>query len=192
MSIAKPSFRRWTRAEYYQMAGLGLFRSQRVELIEGEIIQMPPQKNFHAIAIGLGEKAFDVAFGLGFWIRQQLPLHVRIRSAPEPDLAVVPGGPRDYAAIDHPTTALLVMEISDTTLAYDRGRKASLYARGGITDYWILNLVDRHLEIHRNPVADSSHRHGFRFADAMILTATDYATPLAAPQARILVADLLP
>jgi Uma2 family endonuclease len=77
-------------------------------------------------------------------------------------------------------------------LRYDRVVKFSLYALVGIADYWIINLVDRQLEIYRNPVPDKSQKYGWGYADEMILTAADYATPLAAPQARVAVADLLP
>jgi Uma2 family endonuclease len=192
MSIVKPTTRRWTRAEYYHLAELGWFRNQRVELIEGEIIQMPPQKNFHAVAIGLAEQALEGAFGPGHWVRTQLPLHLRPRSAPEPYVAVVPGSPRDYATRDHPTTALLIVEVSDTTLAYDRSRKASLHARTGISDYWIVNLIDRQLELRRNPVPDRTQRYRFGYADVLMLSAADHVIPLAAPAARIAVADLLP
>ena len=129
MPALKPRTRKWTRAEYYRMADLGMFRDQRVELIEGTIVQMPPQKNFHVIGIGLVEQRPRAAFGPRYWVRIQAPLHLGPRSAPEPDVAVVPGGSRDYTRTGHPTTALLIVEVSETTLAYDRGRKASLYAR---------------------------------------------------------------
>src|SRR5947208_15853969 len=99
----KPRQKRWTRAEYYRMADAGLFREQRVELIEGEIFQMPPMKTPHAAALELGERELEAVFGAGYWVRNQLPLHFGPRSEPEPDLAVVPGGPRDFT--DHPTTA---------------------------------------------------------------------------------------
>jgi Uma2 family endonuclease len=82
--------------------------------------------------------------------------------------------------------------VSETTLAYDRGRKASLYAASGIADYWIVNLVQRQLEIYRNPIADASQPFGFRYDQRTILNPNDHASPLAAPPARILVADLLP
>src|SRR5690349_7458384 len=114
-----------------------------------------------------------------------MPLRFRPRSAPKPDVAVVPGGPYDYQTT--PATALLVVEVSDATLSYDRGRKASLYARAGIADYWIVDRRRRQLEIRRNPVQDSSQRYGFRYADVQTLAPTDHATPLAAPQARIAV-----
>lgn len=179
------------------MADLGLFRDQRVELIEGTIVQMPPQKNFHVIAIGLAEKAVQAAFGPRHWVRIQAPLHLGRQSAPEPDVAVVAGGPRDYAAenrfgTSHPTTALLIVEVSDTTLAYDRGRKASLYARAGIADYWIVNLVHGRLEVRRNPAADAGERYGWRYQDVLLLSPQDRIAPLAAPKKRVLVGDLLP
>jgi Uma2 family endonuclease len=123
--------------------------------------------------------------------RLQAPLHLGPRSAPEPDAAVVPGGPRDYTATGHPTTALLIVEVSDTTLSYDRGRKASLYARAGIADYWILNLVQQ-LEVHRWPVPDPTQHYRHGYADVLILTPQDHIAPLAAPKKRVAVADLLP
>jgi Uma2 family endonuclease len=192
VATMKPRARLWTLDEYNRLADLGLFRNQRVELLEGRIVQMPPQKNFHVIAIDLTSRALQLAFGPGYWVRIQAPLHLRRRSAPEPDLAVVLGTSRDYTGTDHPPTALLVVEASDTTLSYDRNRKASTYARAGIADYWIVNLVDRQLEIRRSPMRDSVARHRFRYADEAILSPADMATPLAAPQARIAVADLLP
>jgi Uma2 family endonuclease len=192
VATAKPRARLWTLDEYYRLADLGLFRNQHVEMIEGRIIQMPVQKNIHAISLGLSGDVLRVVFGPGHWVRLQMPLHLSRRSAPEPDLAAVIGTPRDYLTTDHPRTALLVVEISDTTLSYDRNRKASLYARAGIADYWIVNLVDRQLEIRRNPIPDPTARYRFRYADVTVLSPADQATPLAAPHARITVADLLP
>jgi Uma2 family endonuclease len=185
-----PRRKLWTLAEYDRMVKAGLFREQRVELIEGEFIQMPPMHEPHAAGIEKTRRALEVVFGSTFWARVQMPLRFRPRSAPEPDVAVVPGGPGDYQTA--PTAALLVVEVSDATLAYDRGRKASLYARFGIADYWIVNIRHRKLEIRRNPVPDATQRSGFRYADVQILLPTDHATPLAAPKARVAVADLLP
>jgi Uma2 family endonuclease len=192
MAALKPQTRKWTRAEYYRMADLGWFDNQRVELMEGTVVKMPPQKNFHGIGIGLAEVAAEAAFGPRHWVRTQLPLHLDRRSAPEPDVAVVPGGPRDYTATDHPTTALLIIEISETTLAYDRGRKASLYARAQIADYWIVNLIDRRLEVRRTPTPDPSQRYGWRYQDILLLGPGDRIAPLAVPKKRITVTDLLP
>jgi Uma2 family endonuclease len=174
------------------MAEAGLFLDCRVELIEGEIVEMPPQKNFHAAAISLTQDALNAAFGPGHWVRVQMSLDLTPLSVPDPDLAVVPGSPRQVKSAQNPTTALLIVEVSETTLRFDRGRKASLYARAGIADYWIVNLVDRQLEVRRNPVSDGNQPYGFRYADEMILSPADFVTPLGAPQARISVVDLLP
>ncbi len=98
----------------------------------------------------------------------------------------------DYAP-HHPTTAVLIVEVSDTTLASDRHRKASLYACVGIADYWIINLVHNQVEVYRNPVADAAQPFGFRYADATILrVATDTVSPLAESTIQIKVSDLLP
>jgi Uma2 family endonuclease len=172
------------------MLDAGLFREQRVELIEGEIFQMPPMKTPHAAALELGERELEAVFGPTYWVRNQLPLHFGPRSEPQPDLAVVLGGPRDFA--DHPTTSLLVVEISDATLSYDRRRKGSLYAKAGIADYWIVNLHKWQLEIYRQPIPDPSRRYGFGYSSVHVVGANDAASPLAAPEARIKVADLLP
>lgn len=192
MSTARPTTLRWTREEYCRLAELGIFGQQRVELVEGAIIRMPAQKNLHAISIDLTQDALRAAFGPGFWIRIQMPLHLGPRSAPEPDLAVVLGRSRDYLKTDHPQTALLIVEISDTSLLYDRFRKASLYARAGIADYWIVNLVERRLEVRRSPVADPAMRYGFGYSDVGVLIESDFVSPLAMPNARIAVRDLLP
>src|SRR5579885_182049 len=190
MPRSKPRTRRLTRAEFYRMADLGFFRNRRVELINGAIVEMPVMKNPHAVAIALTEDALRKAFGPGFWVRTQMPVALGKWSEPEPDVAVVPGSPRDYS--DHPTTALLVAEISDTTLSYDRNRKARLYARAGIPEYWIVNLVQNQLEVRRDPQPDPANPRRFRYTQTIILKAGDTIAPLAAPQALVAVADLLP
>ena len=193
---SRPAFRRrsgryrWTAEQYYRLGDLDFFPDRHVELIEGEIYEMtidPP----HAVAVGLLEIVLRGTFGVGYTIRTQQPLDFGRRSQPEPDVAVVPGSPRDYARA-HPRTARLIVEVSDATLRKDRVLKAHLYARAGIADYWIVNLVDRQLEIRRNPGPDPSRRGRFAYADVTIVPATGHASPLAAPQAVIAVADLLP
>ncbi len=93
----------------------------------------------------------------------------------------------------HPTkAAALVVEISEATLRKDRTIKAHLYAQAGFPDYWIVNLVDRQLEVHRNPGPDPSRRGRFRYADVTIVPESGRMSPLAAPQSEIAVADLLP
>lgn len=177
--------RRWTRDEYDRMIAAGLFApDERVELIDGEILQVPPQGSFHATAVQLIGEALRVAFGSGVHVRTQMPLALDPASEPEPDVAVVPGSPRDYREA-HPASALVVVEVADKTLKYDRQRKRSLYARAGIREYWIVNLVDRCVEVYQDPLQghyDSSRR----------CLPGDHITPLAAPDSKIPVADILP
>jgi Uma2 family endonuclease len=188
-----PRPHRWTREQFYQMLDLGWFQDQRVELIDGEVLDMPSQKNYHGAAITLTMDALRLAFGSGFWVRNQLSLDLSPYSVPDPDLAVVPGSPQGVsAAAPNPTTALLVVEVSDSSLPYDRNYKASLYAVAGIADYWIVNLVQRQLEVYRDPVADSTQLFGFCYNSRAILDPPDKVSPLAAPHASITVADLLP
>jgi Uma2 family endonuclease len=192
MPITEVQPRRWTRDEYYQMLDLGFFIDQRVELIDGEIIEMPAQKDVHAIIVGVAHKVLDRLFGDTHWTRMQLPLTLPDDSEPEPDVSVVPGSPRDYLGKGHPKSALLVVEVSDTTLRFDRRRKAPVYASAGIQDYWIINLIDMQIEVHRKPFADPSQPHGFRYDETFTLKAGQSLAPLARPQASISVADLLP
>jgi Uma2 family endonuclease len=170
----------------------GFFQDRRVQLLDGEIIEMPAQANLHAAARTLTKDALSQAFGAGFWVRELAPLDLSPYTVPDPDHAVVPGKPRDYLSRSTPTTALLVVEVSESTLGFDRNRKGSAYAQADIADYWIVNLVQRQLEVYRNPVADPSHPFGFRYADRLILDPGDSIAPLAAPQANVAVADLLP
>ncbi|MCC6419422.1 MAG: Uma2 family endonuclease [Gemmataceae bacterium] len=183
---------RWRRKDFYRLSELGFFDGQRVELIEGVIYQMPAQKNLHCMGISLTEDALRVAFGPGHWIRVQMSLDLSPLSVPDPDVAVVPGTIRSYQGQNNPVTALLIVEVSETTLPFDRTRKMSLYARSGIEDYWILNLIHRQLEVHRDPAPDTAQPHGYGYATRHILGPTDTVSPLAVPDVSIAVADLLP
>jgi Uma2 family endonuclease len=167
-----------------------VFRGRRVQLVEGEIVAMSPQGHPHAVAISLAEDALRAAFGKGYWVRVQLPLALADDCEPEPDVSVVRGSPRD--GTDHPATAILAVEVADSTIAFDRKRKAGLYARSGIRDYWIVNLNDRRLEVFREPVADPRESSGFRYSSILTLKADEFVAPLAAPGSRIRVAELLP
>lgn len=190
--MATVGAKRWMRQEYEKMAEAGVFSpGERVELIDGEILTMTPQKSPHATAILLTVEALRTAFGPVCTVRPQLPLALDPLSEPEPDIAVVSGSPRDCSN-DHPSSALLIVEVADTTLEYDRQRKGSLYARAGIADYWILNLTDRRLEVYRDPAPANLAVYGWAYRTVQHYTANQFISPLASPQARINVADLLP
>ena len=192
MPVTQVQPRRWTRDEYYQLADHGYFQEQRVELIDGEIIQMPAQKDVHAIVVGLANRAMNGIFGANYWVREQLPLSLPHDSEPEPDISVVSGTPRDYLGKGHPKTAVIVIEVIDTTLRFDRRRKTPLYAASGIQDYSIINQIDMQIEVHRKPVPDPTQPHGFRYDETFTLKAGQNIATLAKPQAPINVSDLLP
>ncbi|HWE02744.1 MAG TPA: Uma2 family endonuclease [Tepidisphaeraceae bacterium] len=170
---------RWTVRKYDQLLANGLFRNAHVELVAGRIIKMAPKLEPHVASVSLSAKAVERSFGDGYWVRRQDPLHLGAYSKPEPDVAVVAGTEIDYVFTGAPRSALLVIEVSESSLRYDRLRKASLYARFGIADYWIVNLVDRQLEIYREPVADPLHRFRFRYGEMRVVKPEEFATPLA-------------
>jgi Uma2 family endonuclease len=190
-SAADPTPRLWTREEYYRLGDLGFFDGQRVELIEGEIVVLSPQKAEHWTNTDRVAELLRSCFGSGYHVRMQGPIDFGPISEPEPDVAVVAGSREQYAA-QHPRTAVLIVEVSESRLNYDRTRKASLYARAGIPDYWIVNLVDRQLEVRRDPRPDSSQHYGHGYASVSVFVPPAVVNPLAAPQVSLSVADLLP
>src|SRR5712691_1430356 len=160
--------RRWTRQEYDRLIEIGVLQEDDpIELIEGRLVVAEPKQDPHARTVELGPD-----------------------SAPEPDVSVVRGTPRD-APSGHPTTAALVVEIADSSLRLDRGPKARACARVGIADYWIVSLIDRTLEVDREP-SGREVRGRARYTSVETLGADATLAPLAAPHARISVADLLP
>jgi Uma2 family endonuclease len=184
--------RRFTRAEYDRLIELGVFQpDEDIELIGGELIVAEPQGAPHYTAIRKTAKALEAAFGPGWDVRMEGPIGLDAESEPEPDVAVVPGSLDDYAR-EHPSRPVLTVEIAESSLALDRRHKGSLYARAGLADYWILNLVDRVLEVYRAPVADTAAPFGWRYSEREVLDAFARVTPLAAPQSSISVTQLLP
>jgi Uma2 family endonuclease len=181
----------WTREEYYRLAETGFFEGKQVELLEGEIFEMSPMKTPHATAVRLIVELMRKIFAAGFIVDSQMPLSFSQKSEPEPDIAIVKGEIRDFME-SHPAFAELIIEVSDTTLSYDRKRKGSLYAKNNIQDYWIVNLKDRRLEIYRRPITDDETLYGFGFGEIQIFTEADTVSPLVKPEAEIKVADLLP
>ena len=173
---------RWTCAEFHRFGDMGAFEGRRPMLIDGVILEQGPMNPPHAITLGLVEGAIQTAFGVGWWLRHQSPLILGQDIDPEPDLAVVPGTPRDYTG--HPTTADLVVEVSDSSLDFDTNEKRLLYATAGIRDYWVVDINGRRLLVYRDPQAgDYATQQAFGPADAV--------SPLAVPTAVVQVADLL-
>jgi Uma2 family endonuclease len=184
--------RRFTRAEYDRLIELGAFQpGEPLELLGGELVVAEPQGAAHYTAIVKTARALEAAFGPGWHTRMQGPLGLDADSEPEPDVAVVPGSPEDYARA-HPSRPALTVEIADSSLAVDREYKGSLYARAGLEDYWVVNLVDRVLEVYRDPARDAVAPFGWRYARRTVHGLTAEVAPLAAPGARVAVSHLLP
>ena len=187
----EPAPFRWTKKEYHQMAELGMFEGRRTEFIEGEIIEMPSMKSPHATSLSVAYDAVREVLSNDFNVRSQSPIDLDEEIEVEPDVFVLKGKARDYND-KLPKTAELIVEISDTTLSYDRNRKASLYAKYGIQDYWILNLKNRTLEVYRQPIEDENTFYGFGYGEKLTFDETQEVSPLANSDAKIKVADLLP
>lgn len=187
-----PSRRSWTRSEFERASCAGVFGpEERLELIEGEIVEkMTPQNFAHATAILAAEEVLRAACGGQFHVRAQMPLAVGEFSAPEPDLAVVRGTFRDHT--QHPGHAVLLVEVADSSLSYDRSTKASIYARAAIPEYWIVNLPDGVLEVYREPGAMAEQPLGHHYHNSMTVPAEGLVHPLWAPSTAMRVADLLP
>ena len=182
---------RLTRARYDQIVDAGIFGPEdHVELLDGLLIAREPQGERHTIVLALVRAAIERAFGRGYWVREEKPVALDDLSAPEPDLVVVRGQPRDYLGRGHPSHPLLTVEVAVTSLALDRVRKGALYARAGIEDYWVVNLKADVLEIYREPVRTPDGE--WKYDSLRLLKRGAVVTPLAAPRARIRVAALLP
>lgn len=182
--------KRWKRAEYERLVDLGVFAGDPVELIGGHLIVAEPQNSPHATAVGAADDALRAALPMGFIVRAQMPISLDEDSAPEPDLAVVRGRRGDYSQ-EHPTRAVLVIEVADSSLHFDRREKGSLYARARIAEYWIVNLIDRVLEVYRAPEPDPTAPHGWRYRAVFRLAPPAMVAPVALPPAQIRVGDLV-
>lgn len=184
--------RRWSRVEYERLVECGFFQpGDRVELIGGQLLVAEPQNSPHATAVGLAEDALREAFGRGWVVRVQAPIALDDESEPEPDVAVVPGTRRDYRQ-GHPQRPVLAVEVADSSLVGDRTIKASLYARAGIADYWIVNLVERLVEVYRDPAPDPRAAYGWAYRRVQRQSEGAVISPLALIGATVAVADILP
>ena len=151
-SSTAPAVHRFTRDEYYRMAEAGLFRDERVELLDGEIITMSPQNTPHASTVYRLAHKLEQLIGNTTCIRCQLPIILNDWSEPEPDIAVCAPDPDDYGrAHPQPGQILLLIEVADASSPYDRGQKTAAYAASSIPELWIVNLPDRRTEVQTDP-----------------------------------------
>ncbi len=182
-AAAVPTPYRFTRDEYYRMGDVGLFVDKRVELLDGEILTMPPQNPPHAGTTSHLATVLIRVLSALFSVRVQVPIVLDDWSEPEPDIAICQLDPDDYM-FAHPRAdqVVLLIEVAGTSLPYDRGQKTAAYARSGIPEYWIMNLVDRKVEIFSDPDPVSQRYRMERSAGAgdmlllpggVVLAATD-------------------
>lgn len=156
MSEQAVAIARHTVGSYFALVEQGVLTADdRVELLEGVIVAMSPHTPLHAWAISQVGDVLRRAIADRALVRVQLPLVTGTGSAPEPDLFVVPGRQSDYRD-RHPTSALLVVEISDSSLQQDRLTKSAIYAAAGVPEYWVVDLRDVRVEIFREPEPGSS------------------------------------
>lgn len=179
----------WTREQYRRLGAIGLLSGLRTELIYGEIFRMSPIGWPHVVGCTRAADVLRAVFAGGGWVSGQNPF-AAADSDPQPDVAVIPGRVEDYA--DHPETALLVVEVADTTLDYDTTTKAELYATAGVADYWVLDVDGRRLLVFRDPAPLPAGLGATAYRTHLVLGPADTVSPLAAPAAVVRVSDLLP
>ena len=190
-NITHPQRQRLSRQEYNWLGENGSFEGDHVELIEGDIVFMAPMGKPHAVIVSGITRQFVLAFGEGYSVRPQTPFVASDDSEPEPDIAIVVGDDQDYLD-EHPSTAVLIIEVADSSLEYDRNVKSGLYARSGVPDYWICNLNDRQLEVRRDPIEMPGQPFGAGYRSLRIYLEDEEVSPLEKPEVKIKVKDLLP
>ncbi len=181
------TLRKWTVKEYQKLGEMGFFHpEERVELISGNIIKMSAKGTAHTSALGRTDRLFQDLFNNLAWVRVQDPIALDDNSEPEPDIAVVIIDPFDYAT-HHPipSEVYLIIEVADSSLAYDREVKAKIYARSGIADYWVLNVCDRQLHVFREPAEDG-------YQSEVVLGENASISPLQFPAFNIAIGEMLP
>jgi Uma2 family endonuclease len=175
--------RLFTAEEYMRMAEVGILgEDERIELIRGEILTMSPIGPRHCTAVDRFTRLLVMALGERAWVRVQGTVRLFPDTMPEPDLAVL--RLRDYRHT-HPTPEdiRLVVEVAETSLAYDRGRKAALYAEAGIPEYWVADTQAEAIEVNREP-------DGRRYRQSMHLTGAATVSPLAFPDVVVRLPDV--
>ena len=186
--------RRFTLDEYHQLIDIGFFNeNERVELVEGILVYMSPNNPPHIrTVIRLGKVFSFLNARADVEIRAQGPVTIpELMTEPEPDLVISMESGSDLdERHPHPSEILLLMEVSDSSLTYDRTRKGTIYAQAGIPEYWIWNLVDGSLEVYRDPHTPAS-------GDAVYQTKLTFhrgesVAPLAFPEFEVAVDDILP
>lgn len=185
-SHVPPRHKRWTREEVEILKRTGIAELDKYELIEGELVQKMGKNLPHMRALVKLLKALHKAFNEDRIVPEASTLVPPgdPGSEPEPDIIVLDQSIDTLTSKPHPRDIVLLIEISDTTLAFDLRDKAALYARAGIADYWVLDLNSRRMLVHRDP-------RGGEYATILAYDETESVSPLAATDSSILVSELL-
>ncbi len=186
-----PTKYRWSIDTYRQLGRCGVFADMRTLLVDGEILAMSLPDPPHNLSLGLVEDWLRTTFANGYHVRNQMAFDVGTENDPGPDLAVVVGNRRDYAD-RQATTAILVVEIADSSLFLDTTRKAELYATAGVPEYWVIDLEHRLLLVFRDPVPLPAGLGATAYRTRTTFGPTDSVSSLAQPSAIIRVAEMLP
>lgn len=170
----------WTVDDYHRMVETGILTEvDRVELLEGQIIEMNPQLPPHAATTQRAFRYLDRLLESVAYVRMQLPITLKPKSEPEPDIAVVRIDPNEYGdRHPAPDEIFLIIEVADSTLFSDRQQKAPIYARAGISDYWILDVNTRQVYVFREPTLDG-------YQQETVLAANTVLAPVAFPDITI-------
>lgn len=182
---------RWTIEQYRELGKLPFLEGVRTMLIDGEIYTMVMPEPPHDTALSLTMEYLRAAFPTGHYVRCQMGFDIGTRTDPGPDLAVVPGSIRDYTTRT-PTTAVLIVEVAESSLFTDTTTKAEWYATAGVPDYWAIDLENRLLLVFRDPVPLPAGLGATAYRTHLAFGPGDSVAPLAAPAAAVRVADLLP
>lgn len=182
-----PPHKRWTREECTVLERTGLLNLERYELVEGELILKVPKSVPHMASVMLLMEWLIGLFGMRFVV-QEPSIDVAPEdnpiSEPEPDIVVLTRPLTSRSPKPGPETIRLLIEVSVTSLAFDLGAKAALYARAGLSDYWVLDVNGRRMIVHRDPAEG-------RYCSIVAYGEDELISPLAAPDASIRVRDLL-
>jgi Uma2 family endonuclease len=182
---------RFTISEYRKLGETGLFHDMKTMLLHGELFTMGMPKPPHDFALNATYEFLRSICPAAHHVRNQQGFDIGIDSDPGPDLAIVPGVLRDYATTT-PTAAILIVEVAHTTLAVDTTTKAELYATAGVPEYWVIDLEHQQLIVFRDPQPLPQGLGATAYKTHLTFGPTDRVSPLAAPQAAILVSELLP
>ncbi|WNG32300.1 Uma2 family endonuclease [Archangium violaceum] len=154
--------RRFRLDEYHRLIDVGVLgEDERVELLEGVIVEMTPQGRPHALVISRLNRLMSRVLGEAYSVRPQLPLSLGDDSEPEPDLAVVTRHEEETAQA-HPRSALLVVEVADDSLRRDRLLKGRIYARARVPEYWVVDVTGRAVEVYSDPDVDAGRYRTMR------------------------------